>query len=99
LYLEKYSTEKNKISKKTYMLIPADHPKYPFPYNLEDRISFYEDLIKTDLSFKSHNLDKTDKNIVSYYVEFTETKKTNIDEAKKIGFIKQDKNKWSLTVT
>ena len=37
LYLEKYATSKdgNKI---TYMMIPADHPIYPFPYNLEDRI-------------------------------------------------------------
>jgi len=40
LYLEKYSTTKdgNKI---TYMMIPSDHPVYPFPYNLEDRIKHY----------------------------------------------------------
>jgi hypothetical protein len=37
LYLEKYATTKdgNKI---TYVIIPNDHPVYPFPYNLEDRI-------------------------------------------------------------
>ena len=39
LFLEKYSTSKdgNKI---TYMMIPLNHPIYPFPYNLEDRIKY-----------------------------------------------------------
>jgi DNA polymerase III delta prime subunit len=37
LYLEKYGTSKdgNKI---TYVIIPKNHPIYPFPFNLEDRI-------------------------------------------------------------
>jgi hypothetical protein len=33
---EKYATTKDK-NKITYVRIPANHPKYPFPYNLEDR--------------------------------------------------------------
>jgi hypothetical protein len=37
LYLEKYSTTKDN-NKMTYVMIPADHPTLPFPYNLEDRI-------------------------------------------------------------
>ena len=40
LYLEKYSTTKDG-NKMTYMMIPVDHPTYPFPYNLEDRIKNY----------------------------------------------------------
>ncbi len=47
LYLEKYSTEKE-ANKKTYTIIPSNHPKYPFPLNLEDRIEW----IKTILSEK-----------------------------------------------
>jgi len=39
LYLEKYSTSKDK-NKLTYIIIPKDHPIYPFPYNLEDRIKY-----------------------------------------------------------
>ena len=39
LELEKYSTSAEK-TKKTYMMIPANHPVYPFPYNLEDRAEF-----------------------------------------------------------
>jgi hypothetical protein len=37
LYLEKYSTTKDN-NKMTYVIIPANHPTYPFPYNLEDRV-------------------------------------------------------------
>ena len=42
LMLEKYSTGKEKL---TYMRIPYDHPTYPFPYNLEDRILFIKNKI------------------------------------------------------
>ena len=37
LFLEKYSTTKSN-NKFTYMIIPKNHPIYPFPFNLEDRI-------------------------------------------------------------
>jgi len=39
LHLEKTSTGKNK---KTYVIIPSNHPEYPFPYNLEDRVEYIE---------------------------------------------------------
>ena len=39
LYLEKYSKTADN-NKKTYIMIPFNHPKYPFPYNLEDRIKY-----------------------------------------------------------
>jgi hypothetical protein len=53
LYLEKYSTSKdgNKI---TYIMIPSDHPVYPFPYNLEDRIKF---MIKSVNKIIGRNID------------------------------------------
>jgi len=43
LELEKYSTGSDK---KTYIMIPADHPVYQFPYNLEDRIDYIKKLLK-----------------------------------------------------
>jgi hypothetical protein len=39
LELEKYATTKDN-NKKTYIIIPYNHPKYIFPYNLEDRILY-----------------------------------------------------------
>jgi hypothetical protein len=37
LNLERMATGKQKM---TYMIIPKNHPIYPFPYNLEDRIEY-----------------------------------------------------------
>lgn len=37
--MEKYSTTKDK-NKMTYLIIPFNHPKIPFPLNLEDRIKY-----------------------------------------------------------
>lgn len=39
LFLEKFSTDKNK-NKYVYMIIPTNHPTYKFPLNLEDRIKY-----------------------------------------------------------
>ena len=60
LYLEKYSTTKDN-NKVTYVMIPYNHPLYPFPYNLEDRIKYISDKINTiigkniDISIKKFN--------------------------------------------
>ena len=52
---EKYSTDKDK-NKMTYIRIPANHPKYPFPYNLEDRIKYLIGKIRTEIK---HTIDIT----------------------------------------
>lgn len=44
LYLEKYSREQDN-NKFTWMIIPSNHPKYPFPLNLEDRIIYIKDIV------------------------------------------------------
>lgn len=49
LYLEKYSAGKNKM---TYIMIPANHPQYKFPYNLEDRVEYIIDKIKSQIKYK-----------------------------------------------
>jgi len=49
LYLEKYNTDKNK---KTFMIIPSNHPIYKFPVNLEDRIVFLNEELNKKLNDK-----------------------------------------------
>ena len=58
---EKYSTDKDK-NKFTYIRIPANHPKYPFPYNLEDRVKFIVTKIRQGIK---HSIDiTTSKNVI-----------------------------------
>ena len=55
LELEKYSTGKDKM---TYVMIPGNHPKYVFPYNLEDRKNYIIRILDTNPTIKyneSHN--------------------------------------------
>lgn len=61
LELEKYSTGTNK---KTYMMIPANHPTFPFPYNLEDRLDHIKKYIKelnNKIEIESKKITKNDK--------------------------------------
>ena len=58
---EKYSTDKDK-NKVTYIRIPSNHPKYPFPYNLEDRVKSIVNKIRSEIK---HTVDiTTTKNTV-----------------------------------
>jgi hypothetical protein len=88
LFLEKYSTSKddNKI---TYVMVPANHKVYQFPYNLEDRVKYtikhITDLIDREFDY----VVKKDKkgsfeginNMVNYIIEVKSNK--YIDEKKK----------------
>jgi superfamily II DNA or RNA helicase len=47
LELEKYNLEN-----KTYIMIPYNHPEYPFPYNLQDRVKYIIDNIKNKIKFE-----------------------------------------------
>jgi len=94
LYLEKYSTSKNN-NKLTYMFLPSDHPLYPFPYNLEDRVK--------DRINKINNITKKDININVKHVDnkYTLTfndEKFDKNELSNIGF-KLENNKWILILT
>lgn len=60
LLLEKYGTAKSK-TKRTYVMIPIDHPLYPFPYNLEDRVEYNINKIKNELGSKIDINVKTEK--------------------------------------
>mgnify|MGYP000619053226 CR=1 FL=1 len=53
LELEKYSKGKDKI---TYIMIPKNHPKYKFPFNLEDRTEYIKNKVSNILNKKVKNL-------------------------------------------
>ena len=61
LFLEKYSTGKNKI---TYIMIPANHSLYPFPYNIIDRADHIRDSIKDKIKFSINLNIKQEKQTV-----------------------------------
>jgi superfamily II DNA or RNA helicase len=101
LFLEKYSTTKdgNKI---TYIMIPKDHPIYPFPYNLEDRM---KDVIKQLNKLTGRTVDPTvrkqkdkDNNPI-YEMTFNNDKffKDIITPLEKLGFKLKD-NVWKMMI-
>ena len=88
LFLEKYSTTKddNKI---TYVMVPANHKVYHFPYNLEDRVKYtikhISDLIDREFDYvvkkdKKGSFEDID-NMINYIIEIKPNK--YIDEHKK----------------
>lgn len=81
---EKYSTDKDK-NKMTYVRLPANHPKYPFPYNLEDRVKYIianlRKEIKQQLDIKtSKELIKTGENKGKPMYTIVVKNDKNIDE-------------------
>jgi len=99
LYLEKYSTTKNK-NKMTYIMIPSNHPIYPFPYNLEDRI---KDRINKINNIVGKNINIEVKKVItssglSYNLEF----KGNFSDQIKNNLLKLgvtlNKNVWLLNL-
>lgn len=102
LFLEKYSTGKDNM---TYVMIPANHPKYPFPYNLEDRSKYMVDQIKDKIKFKINMDVKKNKTKIDGYPTMTYSieivNDPNLKEfeefLKSLGF-SLAKNKWVLNV-
>ena len=89
LMLEKYSKSKDK-NKITYIMIPSNHPMYPFPYNLEDRIKYI--INELELSDKDYLVKKSKKdNKDTYRVIFK--KKLNENSIKIISKLGKFKNK------
>ena len=69
LELEKYGTEKDK-NKLTYVIIPFNHPKHPFPYNLEDRVEYIVNKLKEKIRFKINiKIDKKGDKKPEYFIE------------------------------
>ena len=88
LELEKYSTSKDK---KTYIMIPYDHPVYEFPYNLEDRAEYIkEEIYNYTKSSPKINITKKDK---SYEISISENEIKDNSFLKKLKFELKG-NKW-----
>ena len=111
LYLEKYSTTKDN-NKITYMMIPANHPNLPFPFNLEDRVKYRIQTInsltdrKMDISTKKIKggqfLNKKSDDLISYELSFKNEKFINqnleiVKGFEKLG-CKLDNNEWKLVL-
>lgn len=99
LELEKYSTGKDKM---TYVMVPANHKEYPFPYNLEDRAEYIANQVKNIIE---HKLDiKIEKHFTKdkkqYIIIFKESSSiaAHKKEIEKIGFRKNKDNKDYYTM-
>jgi hypothetical protein len=91
MYREKYSTGKDK---KTYMMIPSNHPVYPFPYNLEDRVEHITRIIKDHFeNFQKSDIKiKESKEPHSYRIEAKYSSSDNLELLKKYNpNVKNDK--------
>jgi hypothetical protein len=106
LFLEKYSTSKDN-NKITYVMVPADHNVYPFPYNMEDRVKSIikkiTGLIDRDFDYvvkKEKNGSFEDiKGLISYNIEVKANKyiDAHSKEMDKMGF-KLVKNTYILNI-
>src|SRR3989338_3888536 len=61
------------LKKKTYVMIPKNHPIYKFPYNVHERVEYIKDLLNKKsilkLTFITHKEGTT--NNVKYKLELT----------------------------
>jgi hypothetical protein len=104
LFLEKYSTTKKK-NKMTYVIVPSNHPKYKFPYNLEDRkdhiINGIKEKIKfkIDLNVKENHSKIQGETVTTYEIQINNS--TNLEDFSDVlrgyGFVLQGK-KWIVIV-
>ena len=94
--LEKYSTGNNK---KTYLVIPANHPKYKFPINLEDRVEYLKEKVFDILQTKVKFNKKSNKNKTEYILSF-ENNVNNEDKEilLKDGWNEKKKNNFEIII-
>jgi hypothetical protein len=101
LYLEKYSTNKDG-NKLTYVMIPENHPIFPFPFNLEDRIKYkineINNLVERDINISTNK--KTDTKFYYFELTFKNEKFISSNEEIKNKLIslgcKLNNNEWIL---
>ena len=92
---EKYATGKDK---KTYVMIPINHPVYKFPYNLEDRVEYIQKIVKSSIPIKLNydvkkEKDKDEKEAFKIILTVNGENIKNYDEIfLKNGFISENKS-------
>jgi len=98
---EKYQVSIKGKDKITYIMVPANHPKYQFPYNLEDRVEYKIKQIKHNikLPIETKTKMKQHKDGIHYIIEINGKDKTNLDNYSEflasIGAVKS-KDKWTI---
>ena len=94
-YLEKYSIGKDK---KTYLIIPSNHPKYIFPLNLEDRVEYVENQVNEILNGSVAKFNVKNKDNIKYTVSFSHnySKKYN-DKILNLGWTLED-DKFNMII-
>lgn len=104
IFLEKYSTTKKK-NKKTYIMVPDNHPVYKFPLNLEDRVEHIKTQIKDRIKFKINLSVKTietkieKETVETYVITIINDKQLDdfVDFLQGLG-AKKIKDKWEIVV-
>ena len=106
--MEKYGSDSStsSIKKKTYLIVPVDHPVYEFPYNLEDRLDFIKNKLddigkKFDMKIDTKQESKFNVKVKTFKITIKETNNiSNQSDSKalsELGFNKKD-GKWILEV-
>jgi superfamily II DNA or RNA helicase len=97
LHLEKYSLGKDKL---TYVIIPANHKTYEFPYNLEDRVDYIKNKIKDYIKIKLDiSVKKISKDNLFEYLIIINTSKLDIYKKflEELGAVFTD-NRWEIKI-
>lgn len=99
LYREKYSTGKNKM---TYIMIPVNHPEYQFPYNLEDRVEYVINEIKSKIKYKINlNVSQHENKKGYIFYDIVIKHDDKLDEYEKVFKqygAKKEKDKWIIQI-
>ena len=90
---EKYATDN-----KTYLIIPINHPKFPFPFNIHDRSKYIEKLIKNKFQsdFDIIKEKKLNNNKIIGYDLIIKKNETNIDYENLIKILKKHNYEYKI---
>ena len=94
-HLEKYSVGKDK---KTYLIIPSNHPKYKFPLNLEDRVEYVKLQITELLKDTIIKFNVKNKDDIKYDISFSHKfSKQDNEQVLSYGW-SRDNDKYSMII-
>lgn len=84
--MEKYGDGKRKV---TYIMVPKNHPDFPFPLNLEDRLAVLKNDIRSKIKFKldssvKHEKHKSGNNKGKNYYVYRIKHQKSLDEFKDV---------------
>ena len=99
LKLEKYATGSNK---KTYIILPINHPNYNFPYNLEDRVEHIKNEINTKLNLSKQYINiikKENQYQITFSIDNINIKEDDINYLKLLNAIYNKKtNNYEIII-